>query len=162
MGAYTSSQLMARLLALLLGLAGGLCQTVWSQVIGMRCGSARVGEYVIHTECVAWTELFLRFPQEASSPMVSVALAAAIAGMVAGVGGMWRPRWAAPLFLLVTVWNLGMLTFAMTSVEQKGIAVMLGALSMVVPGLCGALLWWRGEYLPQRRTMPAARDPGRE
>ena len=111
MGAYTSTQLMVRLLALLLGLAGGLCQTVWSQVVGMRCGATEIGEYVFHTECLAWTELFLRFPQDASAQMVSIVLAAAIAGMVAGLGGMWRSRWAALLFLLLAAWNLGLLVY---------------------------------------------------
>ena len=158
MGAYTSTQLMVRLLALLLGLAGGLCQTVWSQVVGMRCGAAQIGEYVFHTECLAWTELFLRFPQDASTQMVSIVLAAAIAGMVAGLGGMWRARWAGVLFLLLTVWNLALLVFAVTTMDQKGIAVILAALSVGVPALCGALLWWRGEYRVSRGTTRAWGD----
>ena len=112
MGAYTSTQLMVRLVALLLGLAGGLCQTVWSQVVGMRCGATQIGEYVFHTECLPWTELFLRFPQDVSPQMVSLVLAAAIAGFVAGLGGMWRARWAGVLFLLLAAWNLGLLLFA--------------------------------------------------
>ena len=158
MGAYTSTQLMVRLLALLLGLAGGLCQTVWSQVVGMRCGAAQIGEYVFHTECLAWTELFLRFPQDASTQMVSVVLAAAIAGMVAGLGGMWRARWGGVLFLLLAVWNLALLVFAVTTMDQKGIAVILAALSVGVPALCGALLWWRGEYRVSRGTTRAWGD----
>jgi len=160
MGAYTSTQLMVRLLALLLGLAGGLCQTVWSQVVGMRCGATEIGEYVFHTECLAWTELFLRFPQDASVQMVSIVLAAAIAGMVAGLGGMWRARWAALLFLLLAVWNLGLLVFAVTGTDQKGIAIILAVLSIAVPALCGALLWWRGEYRASRRQPAAAGDAG--
>lgn len=156
MGAYTSTQLMVRLLALLLGLAGGLCQTVWSQVVGMRCGAAQIGEYVFHTECLAWTELFLRFPQDASSEMVSIVLAAAIAGMVAGLGGMWRARWAGVLFLLLAVCNLALLVFAATTMEQKGIALILAVLPVAVPALCAALLWWRGEYRPARRQPGAA------
>ena len=78
--------------------------------------------------------------------MVSIVLAAAIAGMVAGMGGMWRARWAALLFLLLAAWNLGLLIYAVTGMDQKGIAIVLAVLSIAVPGLCGALLWWRGEY----------------
>ena len=133
MGAYTSTQLMVRLLALLLGLAGGLCQTVWSQVVGMRCGATQIGDYVFHTECLPWTELFLRFPQDASAQMVSIVLAAAIAGMVAGLGCMWRARWASFLFLLLAAWNLGLLVYAIATVDQKGIAVILAAVSIAVP-----------------------------
>lgn len=146
MGAYTSTQLMIRLLALLLGLSGGLCQTVWSQVVGMRCGATQIGEYVFHTDCLPWTELFLRFPEDASTQMVSVVLAAAIAGMVAGLGGMWRARWAGLLFLLLAAWNLGLLAYATTTVDQKPIAVILAGISIAVPAICGVLLWWRGEY----------------
>lgn len=160
MGAYTSTQLMVRLVALLLGLAGGLCQTVWSQVVGMRCGAAQIGEYVFHTECLAWTELFLRFPQDASVQMVSVVLAAAIAGMVAGLGGMWRARWAGVLFLLLAAWNIGLLVYAITSHDQKGIAVILAFASIAVPAFCGVLLWWRGEYRVSRRQAAAAGDTG--
>ena len=160
MGAYTSTQLIVRLLALLLGLAGGLCQTVWSQVVGMRCGATEIGEYVFHTECLAWTELFLRFPQDASAQMVSIVLAAAIAGMVAGLGGMWRARWAALLFLLLAIWNLGLLVYAVSGMDQKGIAIILAVLSIAAPALCGALLWWRGEYRASRRQPAAAGDAG--
>lgn len=160
MGAYTSTQLMVRLLALLLGLAGGLCQTVWSQVVGMRCGATEIGEYVFHTECLAWTELFLRFPQDVSAQMVSIVLAAAIAGMVAGLGSMWRARWAALLFMLLAVWNLGLLVFAVTGMDQKGIAIILAVLSVAVPALCGVLLWWRGEYRASRRQPAATGDTG--
>ena len=71
MGAYTSSQLYTRLVALAIGLIGGLCQTVWAQVIGMNCGATQIGEYVIHTECLAWTELFLRYPPEFVGAMAS-------------------------------------------------------------------------------------------
>ena len=158
MGAYTSTQLIIRLLALGLGLAGGLCQTVWSQVVGMRCGAAQVGEYVFHTECLAWTELFLRFPQDASAQMVSVVLAAAIAGMVAGLGGMWRARWGGALFLLLAVWNLGLLVFAVAVMDQKSIAVILAVLSVAAPALSGVLLWWRGEYRAPRRNIAPAGD----
>ena len=157
MGAYTGTQMLIRLVTLLLGLAGGLCQTVWSQVVGMRCGAAQIGEYVFHTECLPWTELFLRFPQDASTYMVSLVLAASIAGMVAGIGGMWRARWAAVLFALLAVFNLGLLIFATATFDQKGIAVILAILSIAVPALCALLLWWRGEYRPTRRTAMASR-----
>ena len=150
MGAYTSTQLIVRLLALLLGLAGGLCQTVWSQVVGMRCGATQIGEYVFHTDCLAWTELFLRFPEDANTQMVSFVLAAAIAGMVAGMAGMWRARWAGTLFLLLAVWNLGLLVYANATVDQKSIAVILAGISIGVPAFCGVLLWWRGEYRARR------------
>lgn len=160
MGAYTSTQLIVRLVALLLGLAGGLCQTVWSQVVGMRCGATQIGEYVFHTECLPWTELFLRFPQDASPQMVSLVLAAAIAGFVAGLGGMWRARWAGVLFLLLAAWNLGLLLFAATTVDQKGIAVILAIVSVAVPAFCGVLLWWRGEYRASRRQTAVAGDTG--
>ena len=158
MGAYTSTQLMVRLVALLLGMSGGLCQTVWSQVVGMRCGAAQIGEYVFHTECLAWTELFLRFPQDTSAQMVSIVLAGAIAGFVAGLGGMWRARWAGALFFLLAVWNLGLLLFAITSADQKSIAVILAIVSVAVPAFCGILLWWRGEYRGARGTTRAWGD----
>ncbi|MCY4416713.1 MAG: hypothetical protein OXE87_10460 [Chloroflexi bacterium] len=160
MGAYTSTQLIVRLLTLLLGLAGGLCQTVWSQVVGMRCGAAQIGEYVFHTDCLPWTELFLRFPQDSSTEMVSVVLAAAIAGMVAGLGGMWRARWAAVLFLLLAVWNVGLLVYAVTGMDQKPIAVILAFVSVAVPAICAVLLWWRGEYRAPRRQSAVAGDTG--
>ncbi len=160
MGAYTSTQLIVRLLTLLLGLAGGLCQTVWSQVVGMRCGAAQIGEYVFHTDCLPWTELFLRFPQDSSTEMVSVVLAAAIAGMVAGLGGMWRARWAAVLFLLLAVWNIGLLVYAVTGMDQKPIAVILAFVSVAVPAICAVLLWWRGEYRAPRRQSAVAGDTG--
>ena len=159
MGAYTSTQLMVRLLALLLGLAGGLCQMVWSQVVGMRCGATQIGEYVFHTECVAWTELFLRFPQDANTQMVSFVLAAAIAGIVAGLGGMWRSRWASLLFLILAVWNLGLVVYGVSSMDQKQIAVILAILSVAVPVICGVVLWWRGEYRVSRHQT-AAGDAG--
>ena len=160
MGAYTGTQLMVRLTALLLGLAGGLCQTVWSQVVGMRCGSHQIGEYVFHTDCLPWTELFLRFPQDTNTWMVSFVLGAAILGMVAGLGGMWRARWAALVFMLLAAWNLGLLVFATTSGDQKGIAVILALLSIGVPVLCGVILWWRGEYHANRRQTAVAGDTG--
>ena len=160
MGAYTSTQLIVRLLTLLLGLAGGLCQTVWSQVVGMRCGAAQIGEYVFHTDCLPWTELFLRFPQDSSAEMVSVVLAAAIAGMVAGLGGMWRARWAAVLFLLLAAWNIGLLVYAVTGMDQKPIAVILAFVSVAVPAICAVLLWWRGEYRAPRRQSAVAGDTG--
>ena len=160
MGAYTSTQLIVRLLTLLLGLAGGLCQTVWSQVVGMRCGAAQIGDYVFHTDCLPWTELFLRFPQDSSTEMVSVVLAAAIAGMVAGLGGMWRARWAAVLFLLLAVWNVGLLVYAVTGMDQKPIAVILAFVSVAVPAICAVLLWWRGEYRAPRRQSAVAGDTG--
>ena len=153
MGAYTSSQLITRLATLMLGLVGGLCQTVWAQVVGMRCGPAQVGEYVVFTECLPWTELFLRFPEDAGSQMGSLVLACALAGFVAGVGGMWRPRWAALLFALLAAANLGLALFAAATEEQKGIAVILVALSVIVPAVCGGLLWWRGEYRAPRRGL---------
>lgn len=158
MGAYTSTQLMVRLVALLLGMVGGLCQTVWSQVVGMRCGSTQIGEYVFHTVCLPWTELFLRFPEDMNTQMVSFVLAAAIAGFVAGLGGMWRARWAAVLFLLLAAWNLGLLVYAITTVDQKSIAVILAVISIVVPAFCGILLWWRGEYRGARGAARAWGD----
>ncbi len=158
MGAYTSSQLIIRLLALALGLSGGLCQTVWSQVVGMRCGSAQVGEYVIFTRCEAWTELFLRFPQDVAPQMVSLVLACAIAGFVSGLGGMWRPRWAALLFLLLAAANLGLVIYAGATGDQKDIALILAVLSVAVPAISGVLLWWRGEYRLSRRQADALAD----
>lgn len=158
MGAYTSSQLIIRLLALALGLTGGLCQTVWSQVVGMRCGAAQVGEYVIFTKCEAWTELFLRFPDHVAAQMVSLVLAGAIAGIVAGLGGMWRPRWAALLFVLLAAVNLGLVIYGSGAGDQKGIAIILAALSVAVPALCSVLLWWRGEYRVPRRQPAGAAD----
>ena len=158
MGAYTSSQLIIRLLALALGMAGGLCQTVWSQVVGMRCGDAQVGEYVIFTKCEAWTELFLRFPEDAAMRMVSLVLACAIAGFVAGLGSMWRPHWAALLFLLLAVVNLGLVMYASATGDQKGIAMILAALSVVVPVICSVLLWWRGEYRVSRQQAAEIAD----
>ena len=158
MGAYTSSQLITRLLALVLGLAGGLCQTVWSQVVGMRCGATEVGEYVFHLECLPWTQLFLRFPEDVASQMVSLVLACAIAGFVAGLGGMWRPHWAALLFLLLAAVNLALVIYAAATGDQKGIALILSALSVAMPALCGLLLWWRGEYRAPRRQSAALAD----
>lgn len=157
MSAYTGAQLLTRLLALALGLAGGLCQTVWSQVVGMRCGAAVVGEYVFHTECLAWTELFLRFPQAAADEMVSVVLVGAIAGFVAGIGGMWRPRWAALLFGALALLNLGLAGYAAVSGAQAGIALGLGALAVIAPAGAGVALWLRGEYRP---ASAAARGAG--
>lgn len=152
MGAYTSSQLYVRLIALALGLLGGLSQTVWSQVVGMNCGSVEIGEYVFHTECLAWTELFLRYPPSVADEMVSVVLAGSIAGFIAGAGGMWRARWAALLFLLVAFANLGMIILATATQEQYGKAVALSALAVLVPLAAGAFLWWRGEYRGPRRN----------
>ncbi len=154
MGAYTNTQLMTRLFALALGVLGGLCQTVWSQVVGMRCGAANVGEYVIHTDCLEWTELFLRFPETASTQMVSLVLACAIAGFIAGAGGMWRPRWAVLLFLALAVANLALVVYANATGDQKGIAVILSILSVLAPALAGVALWLRGEY-----RSPAGRRP---
>ena len=154
MSAYTGAQLLTRLLALALGLAGGLCQTVWSQVVGMRCGATAVGEYVFHTECLAWTELFLRFPAGAAEAMVSVVLFGAIAGFAAGIGGMWRPRWAALLFAALALLNLGLAGYAAISGAQTGIALGLSALAVIAPAVAGAALWQRGEYRP---PSPAAR-----
>lgn len=151
MGAYTSAQLFARLIALALGMLGGLCQTVWSQVVGMNCGSVQIGEYVFHTECLAWTELFLRFPQSVAPEMVSVVLAGAIAGFIAGIGGMWLSRWAALLFILLSAANLALVIGAATTEEQQTIAVILGAVAVVVPLVGGALLWRWGEYRAPRR-----------
>lgn len=154
MSAYTGAQLLTRLLALALGLAGGLCQTVWSQVVGMRCGATAVGEYVYHRECLAWTELFLRFPPGAADLMVSVVLVGAIAGFAAGIGGMWRPRWAALLFGALALLNLGLAGYAAVSGAQAGIALGLSALAVIAPAGAGAALWQRGEYRP---PSPAAR-----
>ena len=156
MGAYTSEQMLARLLALALGMAGGLCQTVWSQVVGMRCGSAQVGEYVFHTECLAWTELFLRFPQGVSGEMTSLTLAGAIAGFAAAGAGMWRPRWGALLFLALAGLNLGLGIAATLTEEQHGIAVTLGTLAVAAPAIGGVALWRWGEYrAPPRRAAAA-------
>ena len=156
MGAYTSSQLYVRLITLALGMLGGLCQTVWSQVVGMNCGSVQIGEYVFHTECLAWTELFLRYQPGIASEMVSVVLAGSIAGFIAGAGGMWRARWAAILFLAVAVANLGMIILAITTGEQFLKAVLLSGLAVVVPAICSMLLWWRGEYRAPRRSAAVA------
>lgn len=156
MSAYTGAQLLTRLLALALGLAGGLCQTVWSQVVGMRCGATAVGEYVYHRECLAWTELFLRFPAGAAEAMVSVVLVGAIAGFAAGIGGMWRPRWAALLFGALAALNLGLVGYAAGSGEQQsGIAWGLSALAVIAPAVAGAALWQRGEYRPPSPAAPA-------
>ena len=158
MGAYTSTQLYVRLITLLLGMLGGLCQTVWSQVVGMNCGSVQIGEYVFHTECLAWTELFLRYQPTVASEMVSVVLAGSVAGFIAGAGGMWRARWAAVLFSALAIANLGMVIMAITTEEQHGKAVLLSALAIAVPLACGALLWWRGEYRAPRRRATAIAD----
>ena len=156
MGAYTSEQMLARLLALALGMAGGLCQTVWSQVVGMRCGSAQVGEYVFHTECVAWTELFLRFPQGVAGEMTSLTLAGAIAGFVAAGAGMWRPRWGALLFAALAALNLALAAGAALTETQRDIALALGALAVAAPAVSGGLLWRWGEYRAPTRRATAA------
>ena len=158
MGALTSSQLYARLIALALGILGGLCQTVWSQVVGMNCGSVEIGEYVFHTECLAWTEWFLRYPPGTAAELVSVVLAGSIAGFIAGAGGMWRPRWAAVLFLALGVANLGLIIGAAMTAEQHGKALGLSVLAVAVPLLCGALLWRYGEYRGRRRPAAAIAD----
>ena len=158
MGAYTTSQLYVRLVALALGMLGGLCQTVWSQVVGMNCGSVQIGEYVFHTECLAWTELFLRFPSSVASEMVSVVLGASVAGFIAGAGGMWRARWAAIIFLLLAVANLSIIITAITTEDQYPKAVGLSVLAVAVPLICGVLLWWRGEYRAPRRSAAAIAD----
>ena len=158
MGAYTSSQLYVRLITLALGMLGGLCQTVWSQVVGMNCGSVEIGEYVFHTECLAWTELFLRYPSSVASEMVSVVLAASVAGFIAGAGGMWRARWAAILFLLLAFANLFIIVAAITTEDQYAKAVALSVLAVAVPLICGILLWWRGEYRAPRRGAAAIAD----
>ena len=161
MGAYTGTQLMVRLIALALGITGGLCQTVWSQVVGMRCGATRVGEYVFHTECLAWTELFLRFPEAFAAEMVSVVLAGAIAGFVAGILGMWRTRWGMALFLLLAALNLVLVVYAAGTMDQKPIAIFLALISILAPALCGGLLWWRGEHRAGRRRQPVSASDAR-
>ena len=153
MGAYTSSQLYTRLIALAMGLIGGLCQTVWAQVIGMNCGAIQIGEYVVHTECLAWTDLFLRYPQEATGAMGSVVLGGAIAGFVAGFGSMWRPRWAAILYAALALANLLMIFGAAATQDQYGKALALSALAVAAPLAAGLLLWQRGEY---RAPTPSA------
>lgn len=158
MGAYTSSQLYVRLIALALGMSGGLCQTVWSQVVGMNCGAVQIGEYVFHTECLTWTELFLRFPSSIASEMVSVVLAASIAGFIAGAGGMWRAKWAAVIFLSLAVANLFIIIGAITTEDQHAKAVGLSVLAVAVPLICGVLLWWRGEYRAPRRSATVIAD----
>ena len=158
MGAYTSSQVYIRLIALALGILGGLCQTVWSQVVGMNCGSVEIGEYVFHTECLAWTELFLRYPPSIASEMVSVVLAGSIAGFIAGAGGMWRARWAAILFFALAVANLCMIVAAAFAEDQYSKAILLGVLAVAVPLASGALLWWRGEYRAPRRSPTVIAD----
>ncbi len=122
----------------------------------MNCGSVQIGEYVFHTECLGWTELFLRFPPLIAGEMVSVVLAGSIAGFIAGAGGMWRARWAAALFLALGVANLGMIIAATSTEEQYSKAILLSALAVVVPLICGALLWWRGEYRAPRRSAAIA------
>lgn len=158
MGAYTSSQLYVRLITLALGMLGGLCQTVWSQVVGMNCGSVQIGEYVFHTECLAWTELFLRYPPSIAAELVSVVLAGSIAGFIAGAGGMWRARWAAVLFLALAVANLCLIIAAAATADQHGKALLLSALAVIIPLVCGALLWWRGEYRAPRRSATVIAD----
>lgn len=158
MGAYTSSQLITRLLALALGITGGLCQAVWSHVAGTACGSTAVGEYVFYMDCPPWMELFLRFPESVATQIVGLVLACAIAGFVAGLGSMWRPRWAALLFLLLAVVNLGLVIYGAATGDQKGIAVTLAVLSVIVPAISALLLWWRGEYRAPRRQSGAIAD----
>lgn len=129
-----------------IGLIGGLCQTVWSQVVGMNCGAIQVGEYVVHTECLAWTELFLRYPQGAAGLMTGAVLGGAVAGFVAGIGSMWQPRWASFLYGALAIANLFMILTAVATEEQYAKAVGLSALAIVAPLCAGWLLWWRGEY----------------
>ena len=124
MGAYTSSQLITRLLALALGMAGGLCQTVWSQVVSMRCGATAVGEYVFHLECLPWTQLFLRFPQDVATQWWPGA-GLRHRWVYCRLWQLWRPRWAALLFALLAVVNLGLVIYAAATGDQKGIAVTL-------------------------------------
>ena len=51
--AHTSTQNYARLVAMAMGLIGGLCHTDWSRVVGMNWGASQVGECVVHTEYLA-------------------------------------------------------------------------------------------------------------
>lgn len=147
MGAYTTSQLLSRLAALLLGLLGGLCQLVWSHVIGMNCDPTQLGEYVMIFQCPSWTELFLRFPAAAAPALESVALAAGIAGLLAGGGAVWRPRWSALLFAALAAVNLALVAGAVVSAgERQGLAAGLGILAIVIPLAAAAIAWRWGEY----------------
>ena len=146
MGAYTNKQMFARLFALALGVLGGLCQTIWSQVVSLNCEPTSIGEFVFHTECHAWTELFLSFPQDAPVDMVSIVLAGAIAGFVAGAGAMWKPNWAAILFLGLAMANLAIVAGAVAVMDQDKLAVALGLLSIAVPLVCAGVAWRWGEF----------------
>lgn len=147
MGAYTTSQLLSRLAALLLGLLGGLCQLVWSHVIGMNCDPTQLGEYVMIFQCPAWTELFLRFPATAAPTLESVAMAAGIAGLLAGAGALWRPRWSALLFAALAAANLALVAGAIISAaEGQGLAAGLSILAIIVPLSAAAIAWRWGEY----------------
>ena len=76
------------------------------------------------------------------------------------VGRDVRARWAAVLFLLLAVWNIGLLVYAVTGMDQKPIAVILALVSVAVPAICAVLLWWRGEYRAPRRQSAVAGDTG--
>lgn len=153
MGAYTSTQLMVRLAALGFGLLGGLCQVIWSQVVGMGCGATELGSYVFHLKCPPWTELFLKFPDDISPEMVSVVLAAAIVGFLASAAVLWRPRWGALMFVTLSIANLAMVVGAIASVDQDGLSSGLGILAIVVPLACALVAWRWGEYRV-RRAVP--------
>lgn len=146
MGAYTTSQLTSRLTALLLGLFGGLCQLVWSHTIGMHCDATLLGDIVMHFQCPAWTELFLKYPPSAAPPLEAATLAAGIAGFAAGAGAMWRPPWAALLFAALAAVNLAFVSGALTAGEQDGRAIGLSALAVVVPLVAAGITWRWGEY----------------
>lgn len=146
MGAYTTSQLTSRLTALLLGLCGGLCQLVWSHAIGMNCDATLLGDFVMHFQCPAWTELLLKFPPSAAPTLEAATLAAGIAGFAAGAGAMWRPRWAALLFAGLAAANLIMVVGAMAAGQQDGRAIGLAALAVAVPLAAAGLAWRWGEY----------------
>ena len=146
MGAYTTSQLTSRLTALLLGLCGGLCQLVWSHAIGMNCDATLLGDFVMHFQCPAWTELLLKFPPSSAPTLEAATLAAGIAGFTAGAGAMWRPRWAAMLFAGLAVANLVMVAGAMAAGQQDGRAIGLATLAVLVPLAAAGLAWRWGEY----------------
>lgn len=146
MGAYTTSQLTSRLTALLLGLCGGLCQLVWSHTIGMDCDATLRGDFVMHFQCPAWTELFLKFPPSAAPTLEAATLAAGIVGFAAAAGAMWRPRWAAMLFAALAAANLAFVAGALTAGEQDGRAIGLATLAVIVPLVAAGITWRWGEY----------------
>ena len=90
--------------------------------------------------------MFLSFPQDAPVDMVSIVLAGAIAGFVAGAVAMWKPNWAAILFLGLAMANLAMVAGAVAAMDQDKLAVALGVLPIAVPLVCAGVAWRWGEF----------------